>query len=71
MIEWNLPSKKIETEVNNASSLVKLKLVHELKRRIQNESDLIHALDLLEDLKRETDIEIRNIRIDNFISQFK
>lgn len=63
---WRLPSMSIVTDrVDNETDL-ELLFKHEAKRRIQAESDLIKALDLIQELR-----DIQAEKVDEFLNNFK
>ncbi len=50
MTEWNLPSQKVSTDREEGEPVEQLQIRHETHRRLQNEADLIEALDMLDEI---------------------
>lgn len=70
MQEWKLPSQLVITDRKENESHYEMLHRHEMLRRINAESDLIEALDLLDSVKSMTDNQTLIHIINNFNARF-
>jgi hypothetical protein len=70
MQEWKLPSQLVITDRKENESDYEMFHRHEMMRRLNAESDLIKALDLLDSVKAMTDNETLIEIINNFNARF-
>ena len=70
MQEWKLPSQLVITDRKENESDYEMFHRHEMMRRLNAESDLIKALDLLDSVKAMTDNKTLIEIISNFNARF-
>jgi len=70
MQEWKLPSQLVITDRKENESDYEMFHRHEMMRRLNAESDLIKALDLLDSVKAMTDNKTLIEIINNFNARF-